>query len=152
MRYISIIIITLFILISSGCVSKDSPDINELTELINKNESIYINNSSIITSKNKYIEYSYFYNNNILFKAYADNDGSIICCSVTASEENDTIVSELFESICINLCGIDKKSATEIKDKTEQIQDLQINFWNFKKIKTPISVCYLIYNNKFTLE
>lgn len=152
MRYISIIIITLFLLISSGCVSNDSPDINELTELINENENININNSSIITSKNKYIEYSYFYNNNILFKAYADNDGSIICCSITAADENDPIANELFDSICINLCRTDKKTAKDIKNKTEQIQDLQINFWNFKKIKTPISVCYLIYNDNFAIQ
>lgn len=148
MRYLSIICIFLSVLFLLGCASHDTPDINRLTELINKNESININLSSVITVKKEYTEYIYFYNNHLLFKAYADENGRITCCCITSDRADTETAEELFEAVLQNLCNADTAVITEALKKNQFISE---KGWNYRINSNPVADCYLIYSDKFNL-
>ena len=145
MRYLSILLIIMFILLSSGCKSNDAPDINEFAELLNENESINISISSIITVRKNHIEYSYFYNEHILFQAYADDSGRIIACCITGDRQDSNAAYELFEAALKALC----KYEGNIQNELTANEILNINGWSCQFNENSLSDYYIIYNDNF---
>lgn len=152
MRYFSLLFIIFYIMILSGCVSTDKPDINELTDLLNENESININLSSVITTKRKYIEYLYYYNEHIIFKAYANDNNSIIACTITTDKQEEATANELFKSVCKCLLNKNSDFDSQFDEKIKNNTKVKYNSWSIEKSTNPLADYYLIADNSFEFE
>ena len=147
MRYFSVLLIITFILIASGCTAKDAPDINELTELMNKNEDINLNPSQMLTTKNKYIEYTFFYNSHTLFQAYSDEKGNIIACTITNDKQDKSTAENLVNTAISVLCHTQEEALNKASDKSQASS----SNWNYKFTANAIADYHIIYNSKFEL-
>ncbi len=145
MRYFSVLLMITFILIASGCSAKVTPDINELTELMNINEDIDLNSSLMITTRKKYIEYTYFYNNHTLFQAYADDKGNIIACSITNDKQDKNTANNLVNTALSVLCHTQEEITNKTTDKNKKYS----NNWNYLYSENSVADFHIIYNNNF---
>lgn len=149
MRYLTILLLVLFILISSGCVSSDTPDINELSELFNQNENIDIEITSIMTIKNEYLEHIYIYDDHLLFKAYADEGNRIICCSLTSDVSDYKFTKYILQTLLKELCRANEETIIKITDDMNSQKEFKINGWNYKHYDSPVAYNYILFTDTF---